>query len=230
MAQDSHHLSEDRLSALKRLTDREKDCLRRLLHHQTAKEMAIDMAVSPHAIEKRLKMARTKLGVSSSLQASRLLAASEGYQIAVPQPSDLDGTPTPRKAFGRRSMALGAFFMSITVVAIISAMLHAAAPAVETIIIPKPDEILISGPSTFDELDKDKSGFLEGDEAPVLLRIGGHPTYERRSEGKVEVSGEYVMLADVKAMRNRFYVEADIDQDEKVSSAEFKGWTAPKAK
>lgn len=120
--------------------------------------------------------------------------------------------------------------MSITVVAIISAMLHAAAPAVETIIIPKPDEILISGPSTFDELDKDKSGFLEGDEAPVLLRIGGHPTYERRSEGKVEVSGEYVMLADVKAMRNRFYVEADIDQDEKVSSAEFKGWTAPKAK
>jgi DNA-binding CsgD family transcriptional regulator len=230
MAQDAHQLSEDRLAALDRLTDREKDCLRRLLRHQTAKEMAIDMGISPHAIEKRLKMARTKLGVSSSLQASRLLAAREGYQTTVPQPSELDGTLAPRKVLGRRSMALGAFLMSITVVAIITVMLNAVTPAAESIEIPKPGEIVISGPSTFDELDKDKSGFLVGEEGPSLLRFGGDPTYERLSDGKVEVTGEYVMLFDVNAMRDRFYLEADINQDGKVSPVEFKGWTAPKAK
>ncbi len=228
MAQDVYQLSEERLAALERLTDREKDCLRRLQRHQTAKEMAIDMGISPHAIEKRLKMARAKLGVSSSLQASRLLAAREGYQTPVPQPSDLDGTLTPRLAFSRRSMALGAFVMSITIGAMIFVLSHDVAPATESIVIPKPDEILISVPSTFDELDEDKSGFLEGEEAPSLLRVGGEPTYERLSEGKVEVTGKYVMLADVKAMRNRFYLEADINQDGKVSSAEYKDWTAPK--
>lgn len=228
MAQDVYQLSEERLAALERLTDREKDCLRRLQRHQTAKEMAIDMGISPHAIEKRLKMARAKLGVSSSLQASRLLAAREGYQTTIPQPSDLDGTSTRRLALSRRSMALGAFLMSIAIVALIFVMLHDVAPAAESFAIPKPDEILISGPSTFDELDKDKSGFLEGKEAPSLLRVGGDPTYERLSEGKVEVSGGYVMLADVKAMRDRFYLEADINQDGKVSSAEYKDWAAPK--
>jgi len=70
-------------------------------------------------------------------------------------------------------------------------------------------EFVSMNANTFDELDEDKSGFLEGEEAPSLLRVGGEPTYERLSEGKVEVTGKYVMLADVKAMRNRFYLEAD---------------------
>lgn len=75
--------------AFARLTDGEKECLRRRLLPQTAKEMALDLGVSPHAVEKRLKMARAKLGVSSSLEAARLLAASEGYQLLVPRTSDL---------------------------------------------------------------------------------------------------------------------------------------------
>src|SRR5687768_18384083 len=67
-------------AALARLTDNEKECLRRRLRQQTAKEMALELGVSPHAVEKRLKMARAKLGLSSSLEAARLLAASDGYQ------------------------------------------------------------------------------------------------------------------------------------------------------
>ena len=55
--------------------------------------MATDLGISPHAVEKRLKMARAKLGVSSSLAAARILAASEGDQLLVPHISDLpDGT------------------------------------------------------------------------------------------------------------------------------------------
>ncbi|TPG39526.1 hypothetical protein EAH79_12400 [Sphingomonas koreensis] len=77
------------ITKLARLTAREKECLRRCLLPQTAKEMAIDLDVSPHAVEKRLKMARAKLGVSSSLAAARMLAEVEGYQRLVPQNSDL---------------------------------------------------------------------------------------------------------------------------------------------
>ncbi len=82
-------------AALARLTENEKSCLRRRLLPQTAKEMALELGVSPHAIEKRLKMARAKLGVSSSLHAARLLALfEEGYQRAGPEPSDLANSPT----------------------------------------------------------------------------------------------------------------------------------------
>ena len=76
-------------AAIARLTENEKECLRRRLLPQTAKEMAIDLGISPHAVEKRLKMARAKLGQSSSLAAARLLAAAEGYQPLVPGSSDL---------------------------------------------------------------------------------------------------------------------------------------------
>lgn len=77
--------------ALTRLTVNERECLRRRLLPQTAKEMAAELGISPHAVEKRLKMARTKLGVSSSLQAARLLAAAERHHSLVPQPTDLSG-------------------------------------------------------------------------------------------------------------------------------------------
>lgn len=76
-------------SALARLTANEKECLRRRLLPQTAKEMAIDLGISPHAVEKRLKMARAKLGLGSSLEAARLLVAAEGYGRSGPQASDL---------------------------------------------------------------------------------------------------------------------------------------------
>lgn len=84
--------------ALARLTDSEKECLRRRLLPQTAKEMALDLGISPHAVEKRLKMARAKLGVSSSLEAARLLAAAEGYQSLVPRTSDLARPDVPGEA------------------------------------------------------------------------------------------------------------------------------------
>jgi len=66
-----------------RLTEREKEALRRWLGHKTAKEIALDLGISHHAVEKRLKMARVKLGVGSSLEAARALAAAERYQQAV---------------------------------------------------------------------------------------------------------------------------------------------------
>ena len=69
-------------AALARLTDNEKECLRRRLRQQTAKEMALELGVSPHAVEKRLKMARAKLGLSSSLEAARLLVIASPKVVA----------------------------------------------------------------------------------------------------------------------------------------------------
>lgn len=80
--------------ALARLTENEKQCLRRRLQHLTAKEMAIELGISPHAVEKRLKMARTKTGLSSSLEAARLLEALEkGYGRTIPHASALEIGP-----------------------------------------------------------------------------------------------------------------------------------------
>lgn len=84
--------SDDQLrSAIRRLTENEREVLRRRLLPQTAKEMAIDLGVTPHAIEKRLKMARTKLALSSSLEAARQVARIEGYGRLVHQKADLAG-------------------------------------------------------------------------------------------------------------------------------------------
>jgi len=92
-------------AALARLTDNERECLRRRLRQQTAKEMALDLGVSPHAVEKRLKMARAKLGLSSSLEAARLLAASEEYQRTGPQAADLPAASRARQNRFHQSLA-----------------------------------------------------------------------------------------------------------------------------
>jgi DNA-binding CsgD family transcriptional regulator len=96
---DAHNMQTDKQAeaALAKLTANEKECLRRRLLPQTAKEMATDLGISPHAVEKRLKMARAKLGVSTSLAAARLLASAEGDQLLVPHIPDLpDGTNQPQ--------------------------------------------------------------------------------------------------------------------------------------
>lgn len=82
-------IDETRLAAIKRLTPAERECLRRCLEHQTAKQMAIDLGISAHAVEKRLKMARAKLGLSSSLEAARLVETVERSHRLGPSPSDL---------------------------------------------------------------------------------------------------------------------------------------------
>lgn len=76
-------------AAILRLTMAERECLKRCLKHQTAKEMALDLGISPHAVEKRLKMARAKLGLSSSLEAAKLVDSLERSSRLGPQASDL---------------------------------------------------------------------------------------------------------------------------------------------
>ena len=118
-------------SAIARLTERERECLRLWLEHKTAKEIALDLGISHHAVEKRLKMARTKLDVATSLEAARLLAEAEGYDRTVAGPAELpDGMggrddaarvalPSGTREWRRSSLSVpGAIIMSLLIAAL----------------------------------------------------------------------------------------------------------------
>jgi DNA-binding CsgD family transcriptional regulator len=116
----------DGRESLSRLTEREKVCLRQWLEHKSAKEIAADLGISHHAVEKRLKMARTKLRATSSLEAARMLVEAEGYGQTVPQSPDLVSDARPLHSAFTRVAVVGAAIM-IFVGAITLALLHPAA-------------------------------------------------------------------------------------------------------
>lgn len=70
--------------ALDELTEKEKQTLRLIVRGHDAKSMAAELDLSAHTINERLRVARRKLGVTSSRVASRLLFESEGgaYEIS----------------------------------------------------------------------------------------------------------------------------------------------------
>ncbi|MDF7777025.1 EF-hand domain-containing protein [Sphingomonas sp. AOB5] len=204
-------------SALARLTANEKECLRRRLLPQTAKEMAIELGVSPHAVEKRLKMARAKLGVGSSLQAARLLVASED-QMLVPHrpdlaPDDATGNAPLHPGGSRRWLIPGAITMSIIVAASLALTL-AGTPAPQDAPKQTVTERVPATPATataflgssFDTMDKNKSGYLEPEEMPRMSV----------SSGSVPKTA-----LDPKRAQALFTARNDVNGDGKVSRAEF---------
>jgi DNA-binding CsgD family transcriptional regulator len=227
-------------NATARLTEREKECLRRWLDHQTAKEIALDLGISPHAVEKRLKMARTKLGLSSSLQAARLLAEVEGYQQPGPQPSELAATPANAEKHRHLHIAMGVLIMLALIGA--AALMLQSAPLEVAEAGPKPDagealrpgnvrpttpEIFNIVVTTFKHVDADGSGFLEGKESPITVRPGPQPVYRRDEQGNVLATGETVEVSPERVIAD-FYAQADKDGDHRISSQEFYNWQAPR--
>lgn len=209
---------DDRMrAALARLTENEKACLRRRLRPQTAKEMALELGVSPHAIEKRLKMARAKLGVSSSLEAARLLELAEAeYQRPGPEPSDLEASPAtfhPAPDAGAQPSLAGRSrrtfsILGVIVISILLAgglALGAIGALQDAPAGPQPGEqrprsladILAStgrnglgwiggtaeqrhasAVGLFEDLDRDRSGFIERDEEPAMARTADDPPHD----------------------------------------------------
>jgi DNA-binding CsgD family transcriptional regulator len=112
--------------SLSRLTEREKVCLREWLQHKSAKEIAADLGISHHAVEKRLKMARTKLGATSSLEAARMLGETEGYGQAVPQSPDLVSDGLPLHSAFTRLTVLGVAIMILVGAVVLGLLLQPA--------------------------------------------------------------------------------------------------------
>ena len=67
-----------RLKPPEALSDGQKDCLRLVMQHFSSKEIARSLGVSPHTVDKRLKLAISAMGVQSRVEAARKLAVAEG--------------------------------------------------------------------------------------------------------------------------------------------------------
>ena len=117
----------DNRESLSRLTEREKICLRQWLQHKSAKEIAADLGISHHAVEKRLKMARTKLNATSSLGAARMLGEAEGYGQAVTQSPDLVSDALPLHSASTRPAIFGVAIMIIVGAIVLGLFLQPAA-------------------------------------------------------------------------------------------------------
>jgi DNA-binding CsgD family transcriptional regulator len=231
-------------AALARLTANEKECLRRRLLPQTAKEMATDLGISPHAVEKRLKMARAKLGVSSSLAAARLLAGAEQDQSLVPhipdlpvdtsqsQSSDVAGSLASVKA--RRSLPKG-----LTMIAAICliALIGQDAPPLPTAPAPTSssttNENLQNIPTRkvgmneaanfirggFRSKDIDSSGYLDARETSSM---------EPRDAGRDKsLSPAPPAGAPDPAAERKWMAKLDTDRDGRVSEDEYVGYMIP---
>ncbi|HEY8591833.1 MAG TPA: helix-turn-helix transcriptional regulator [Sphingomicrobium sp.] len=117
----------DDSDSLSRLTEGEKVCLRQWLQHKSAKEIAADLGISHHAVEKRLKMARTKLRATSSLEAARMLGGAEGYGPTVAQSPDLVRNAVPLHSSTTRLLLVGVAIMILTGAIVLGLLLQPAA-------------------------------------------------------------------------------------------------------
>lgn len=207
-----------------RLTEREKEVLRAWLAHKSAKEIALDLGITHHAVEKRLKMARTKLDAGSSLEAARMLAEAEGYGQTVTAAPDLALGAIQRPSVRYRPIAIGGITMSLALVLVFSlapASLLApdAEPAAAT-----PTDIAIEIDGRIDRVfalvDADKSGFLENPESPFVTVEFAEGSGAERVEGSA-------VLGDGTDPRQvaEFYTDADTDKDGRISLAEYAVWS-----
>lgn len=220
-----------------RLTTREKEALRAWLDHKSAKEIALDLGITHHAVEKRLKMARTKLAAGSSLEAARMLAeaegASAGYGQAVTAAPDLSPVPMPRPSRRYRLIIFGGIAMSLAVVFALALTtggqpsaadedLAAATAAASAAATPTEIEIEIDGriDRVFAHVDADKSGFLESPESPFVTVEFVEGSGAERREGSAVIGDG----TDPKQVAE-FYADADTDRDGRISLTEYSVWS-----
>ena len=69
-----------------RLTEGQLDCLRLVDQHLSSKEIAVELGISPHTVDQRIRQALQTLGVPRRAHAARLVAQhSEPYQRLIHQ-------------------------------------------------------------------------------------------------------------------------------------------------
>lgn len=70
--------SKSHLDVLDRLTAKQCECLELVLQHQTSKQIAQSLGISPHTVNQRLDSARRVLGAATRLDAAVLYARIKG--------------------------------------------------------------------------------------------------------------------------------------------------------
>jgi DNA-binding CsgD family transcriptional regulator len=213
-------------AAVARLTPKERECLDPWLAHATAKEIALDLGITHHAVEKRLKSARAKLGVTSTLEAARLVAAAEGYGSTVSHSPELgaavgavqqegsaaDGFSGPsRRAF----ILLGALIMSIVILAAFALTAQPAATPSDgrkVVIVNRKDgtsstDLSSALSGVFSRLDKNGDKVIAGEE------LGA---------GRFEVTRTIIRAGEsTPTPAKTSLTDFDKDGDKRVTEAEF---------
>jgi DNA-binding CsgD family transcriptional regulator len=70
-----------------KLSEGQLDCLRLVAQHLSSKEIAVELGISPHTVDQRVRQALHTLGVSRRAQAARIVAQySDPYQRLIHQP------------------------------------------------------------------------------------------------------------------------------------------------
>src|SRR6476469_7825813 len=81
---------------LERLTSGQLDCLRLVDQHLSSKEIAVELNISPHTVDQRIRQALQTLGVALRTQAARLVARHSGpYQRMIHQSPHIEGVAEP---------------------------------------------------------------------------------------------------------------------------------------
>ena len=78
-----------------RLTENQKKCLELVLLRNSSKEIALELKVSPHTVDQRLRIAIHTLGVTTRFEAARMLMEHQHgntYQRDTYQASDIETT------------------------------------------------------------------------------------------------------------------------------------------
>ena len=81
-------------SPVSRLTSGQLDCLRLVNEHLSSKEIAVELGISSHTVDQRIRGALQTLGVDRRSQAARLVAQQLGpYQRLIHQSPHIEGGP-----------------------------------------------------------------------------------------------------------------------------------------
>ena len=191
------------------LTDAERESLEGILAHKTAKEIARDLDISHHAVEKRLKRAREKLGVTTSLEAAR--AYKEGYGMTASKDSDLPAggherqLPPIAAPNGHRLFTIGGTSLMFTSILLFAA-LSGAGSAPEAL-------------DGFDLLDRDKSGYIEV--AEFSATVSSAKASRIRMEDGVPTDARPITAEEALGAITQLFDRLDQDGDERISRAEY---------
>lgn len=79
-----------------KLSDGQLDCLRLVAQHLSSKEIAVELGISPHTVDQRIRQALATLGVARRSQAARIVSNyCEPYQGLIHQSPYIEPTAVP---------------------------------------------------------------------------------------------------------------------------------------
>jgi len=83
------------------LTERQQQCLRGFWARRSAKEIGLELGITHHAVEKHLLACRERLGVSTSIDAARLVFGDPDGPTIKPyyDASEVQAAPVPPQEF-----------------------------------------------------------------------------------------------------------------------------------